>query len=256
MSWDLFIYYGPTAIVLWALGGLLAVWGRKWPALAVSTLGVLALGLFIIILWVDQQRPPLRTMGETRLWYSFFLAAAGLWTYGRWSYPWLSAFSNLMAAVFVVINLVRPEIHSITLMPALQSPFFIPHVTAYILSYSLMGVATITAVIQLKKPKPEPGLDRFLDNVTLIGFGFLMIGLLTGAIWAKEAWGHYWSWDPKETWAFITASAYLLFIHLRLRDPRPRLTLTVLPVAFILLMITWLGVSFLPSAQGSVHVYS
>jgi ABC-type transport system involved in cytochrome c biogenesis permease subunit len=95
-----------------------------------------------------------------------------------------------------------------------------------------------------------------LDNVVHIGCGFLLLGLLTGAAWAKESWGHYWSWDPKETWAFITVAAYSVFIHLRIQNRWPRLTLALLPVAFILLMITWLGVSYLPSAHGSVHVYS
>ena len=98
-------------------------------------------------------------------------------------------------------------------------------------------------------------LSAFLDNVVHIGLGFLMLGLISGAAWAKEAWGHYWSWDPKETWAFITAAAYVLYIHLRLRDARPALTLLTLPLGFFFLMITWLGVSLLPSASGSVHVY-
>ncbi|UQZ91076.1 cytochrome C assembly protein [Deltaproteobacteria bacterium Smac51] len=256
MGWDLFNYFGPAASLAWIAAGWLAVRGSKKASMLASLAGILIMGAFIAILWEVQNRPPLRTMGETRLWYSFFLASAGLWTYYRWSYSWLSAFSGLMAIVFVVINLAKPEIHSITLMPALQSPYFVPHVIAYILAYAMMGVATITALIQLRKPVPDPSLNHFLDNVVYIGFGFLMLGLLSGAAWAKEAWGHYWSWDPKETWALVTAAAYLLNIHLRLHNRFPRLTLTVLPIAFILLMITWLGVSSLPSAQGSVHVYS
>ena len=74
--------------------------------------------------------------------------------------------------------------------------------------------------------------------------------------WAKEAWGHYWSWDPKETWAFVTAAAYLVYIHLRLRHAPERVVLWTLPISFILLMITWIGVNYLPAAQGSIHVYS
>ena len=256
MSWDLFNYFGPAAAFAWLAGACLALQKKKKVSMAVTALGVVIFGVFIAVMWVLQNRPPLRTMGETRLWYSFFLSACGLWTYARWSYPWLSLFSAVVATVFVVINLVKPEIHSITLMPALRSPYFIPHVTSYILAYAMMGVATITALVQLTKKITDREFDRFLDNVVYIGFGFLMLGLLTGAIWAKEAWGHYWSWDPKETWALITACAYLVFIHLRLRNTAPRLALISLPIAFILLMITWLGVSYLPSAQGSVHVYS
>lgn len=77
-----------------------------------------------------------------------------------------------------------------------------------------------------------------------------------GAVWAKEAWGHYWSWDPKETWAFVTAAAYLIYIHMLLQQYHKRLVLWMIPISFILLMITWIGVNYLPAVQGSVHVYS
>ena len=83
-----------------------------------------------------------------------------------------------------------------------------------------------------------------------------MCGMVLGAVWAKEAGGHYWSWDPKETWAFVTAAAYLVYIHLRLRHAPERVVLWTLPISFILLMITWIGVNYLPAAQGSIHVYS
>ncbi len=254
MGWETFNYFGATAAFFWLLSALFALRKNKKAALMFSFGGILCMGLFIALLWRSQGRPPLRTMGETRLWYSFFLGLAGAWTYRRWAYSWFALFSSLMAIVFIGINMARPEIHSITLMPALQSPYFVPHVIAYILAYALMGVAAITALIQLKRPAAFP--EHLLDNVVYIGFGFLMLGLLSGAAWAKEAWGHYWSWDPKETWALVTAAAYLVHIHLRLTNSPPRLTAAVLPLAFVLLMITWLGVSYLPSAQGSIHVYS
>ena len=54
------------------------------------------------------------------------------------------------------------------------------------------------------------------DNLVYAGVAFLSIGMLLGSLWAKEAWGNYWSWDPKETWAVITWMGYLIYIHLRL----------------------------------------
>ena len=82
-----------------------------------------------------------------------------------------------------------------------------------------------------------------------------MTGMLLGAIWAKEAWGDYWTWDPKEVWAFITAAVYLIYIHARTQKYPLRIILWILPLAFVMLMITWLGVNYLPAAQGSIHVY-
>ena len=221
--------------------------------------GISVFAAFIIGLWIGLERPPMRTMGETRLWYSFFLSLVGYIAYKHWKYKWLLSFSSLIACIFVCINIFKPEIHSKNLMPALQSYWFIPHVTVYILSYAMLGAATISSIIQLgkvNKNKADENLYRLMDNLVYVGFGFLMLGMLMGCVWAKEAWGHYWSWDPKETWAFVTAAAYLAYIHMRLRKYHPKTTLWILSIAFVLLMITWIGVNYLPSAVNSVHTYS
>jgi ABC-type transport system involved in cytochrome c biogenesis permease subunit len=259
MTWNEFIWFALPAVLLWLTSGVLVntkVSRRMVDILSVAGIAVFA--SFIVLLWIGLERPPMRTMGETRLWYSFFLALVGFITYKHWKYKWLLSYSNLVAIVFVMINLLKPEIHSKSLMPALQSVWFVPHVTVYILSYAMFGAATIAAILQIRKLNtgiPDQKLYRVMDNLVYVGFGFLMLGMLMGAIWAKEAWGHYWAWDPKETWAFVTAAAYLVYIHMRLRKSHPKFTVWVLPVAFILLMITWIGVNYLPSAQGSVHVY-
>ena len=96
------------------------------------------------------------------------------------------------------------------------------------------------------------------DNLVYVGTAFLTIGMLFGALWAKEAWGHYWSWDPKETWAAATWLGNLLYIHFRFqKNKQYRAALGILVFAFILLQVCWFGVNYLPSAQGnSVHVYN
>jgi ABC-type transport system involved in cytochrome c biogenesis permease subunit len=224
--------------------------------------GTLVTGVLIVGLWIALERPPLRTMGETRLWYAFLLSAAGLLVYRRWPYPWLLVFISALSAVFAIINLARPEIHSKALMPALQSIWFIPHVILYMLSYSLLAASAIASVIALVKLKRggslDKGLDGFVNNVVHVGLGFIMLGLIAGAVWAKDAWGHYWSWDPKETWAFVTLATYLIYLHLHRHvgaGRHGRLALLILPLGFIFLMITWLGLPYLPTAPGSVHSY-
>lgn len=260
MTWNEYLWFAMPSILCWFMAGIIVFRSKSkyWVDLFMI-LGIFIFVAFIVGLWIGQERPPLKTMGETRLWYSFFLALTGYITYKRWEYEWILSFSGLVASVFVIINIVKPEIHSTNLMPALQSYWFVPHVTVYILSYSMLGAATIASFIQMGKlyrSKIDDRLYQFIDNLVYVGFGFLMLGLLMGALWAKDAWGHYWSWDPKETWAFITCAGYLIYIHMRLQKRHPRMTLWILPISFILLMITWLGVSYLPAAQNSIHVYS
>jgi ABC-type transport system involved in cytochrome c biogenesis permease subunit len=199
-------------------------------------------------------------MGETRLWYSFFLPFAGLMVYSRWKYKWILTFSTILSLVFICVNLFKPEIHSKTLMPALQSPWFAPHVIVYMFAYALLGAATVMALYLLFFKKSAPTTEEYdiTDNLVSIGFAFMTFGMLFGALWAKEAWGHYWGWDPKETWAAITWFSYLVYIHYR-RIPthQPRLALWVLLLSFVLLQMCWWGINYLPSAQGSsVHTYN
>ncbi len=222
--------------------------------------GCIIFSYYLLVLWLNLGRAPMRTLGETRLWYSFFLGIIGYVTYIRWNYKWFLVYSAMMATVFIIINLVSPENFSKTLMPALQSPWFIPHVIVYIFAYALLGAASIVAVYGLWLEYFREFKMKLLnlgDNLVYIGFSFLTLGLIFGAIWAKEAWGHYWTWDPKETWAFITWLAYLIYMHFRYFHPQKVKTpLWILALAFVILLIAWFGVNYLPSAQSSVHVYS
>lgn len=281
MSWEQFIYFAMAAILLWAIGAW-AAWKEKTGLAYTATIvGLVVFFSFILSMWISMERPPLRTMGETRLWYSFFLPLAGIIVYSRWKYKWILTFSTILALVFICVNLFKPEIHDKTLMPALQSPWFAPHVIVYMFAYAVLGAATVMAVYLLfiKKKTTENTHQSIADeesditdNLVYVGLAFLTIGMLFGALWAKEAWGHYWSWDPKETWAAITWFSYLVYIHYR-RLPllptgesptshnsnfqNPRWALLMLLIAFVLLQMCWWGINYLPSAIGSsVHTYS
>lgn len=261
MSWDYFHAFALWASVCWIIGAALA-WKGKRPAAVYATtlLGLAIFFEYILEMWIELERPPMRTMGETRLWYSFFLPLAGLITYGRWKYKWILTFSTVLSLVFVCINLFKPEIHNKTLMPALQSPWFAPHVIVYMFAYAMLGAATVMAVYLLwikKKPADKREMD-LCDNLVYVGLSFMTFGMLFGALWAKEAWGHYWAWDPKETWAAATWIGYLCYIHFRMnRRKEIRTALVGLLVCFVLLQMCWYGINYLPAAQGvSVHTYN
>ena len=266
MIWDYFIYFALAALLLWVAGAAVAWKGRAGLATVLTATGIGVFLAYIIIMWLTLERPPMRTMGETRLWYVLFLPLAGLFVYVRRRYRWILTFSTVMATVFICVNLFKPEIHTKTMMPALQSPWFAPHVIVYMFAYAMLGAATLMAGwgIFKKSLKSQISNLKSADDLVYIGLAFLTTGMLFGALWAKEAWGHYWSWDPKETWAAATWLGYLVYVHYR-RLPldgatgprqRPRVAMWILIVCFLLLQMCWWGINYLPAAQGSsVHTY-
>lgn len=77
-----------------------------------------------------------------------------------------------------------------------------------------------------------------------LGFAFLTIGIISGAVWANEAWGSYWSWDPKETWALITWLFYAIYLHGRIyKDWTPKKTAAVSASGFVVVWICYVGVN-------------
>ncbi|MCX6256310.1 MAG: cytochrome c biogenesis protein CcsA [Bacteroidia bacterium] len=265
MTWIYFPYIALITAILWLVGSIFHNFSQNRKAMARLGLilifaGVAVLAFFIAMMWVHLGRPPMRTLGETRLWYSFFLPFIGLLTYTRWKYKWFLSYSLCLAIIFLIINYLNPETHDKTLMPALQSPWFVPHVIVYIFAYALLAASSLIAVkglYQMYFSEFDMNVIRLADNLVYIGFAFLTFGLLFGALWAKEAWGHYWTWDPKETWAFLTWMGYLIFMHYRYYHPdKIKIPLWTLALAFIVLLIAWFGINYLPSAANSVHVYS
>lgn len=312
MSWDSFVWFALAASLFWISGAIVSVISkRRLPAAVLTGCGSAIFMTFIVGVWISLGRPPLRTMGETRLWFSLFLSLIGLVVYLRWRYRWVLPFGCLMAVMFASINIFKPEIHTEELAPALRSPWFVPHVIVYMFSYAVMGIATILAIrilwltrrsaagsapatgsttpatVDATASPLSPSLQgdlRLCDTLVRMGWGFITMGIVMGALWAKQAWGDYWTWDPKETWAAATWLSYLLYMHLRqgsalssvtsagsvtmARQNSPAIevashsnkalhrTLFLLIFSFLLLQMCWWGVNYLPSAQGfSLHTY-
>lgn len=259
MIWQQLIWFAAASILCWVTGAVLAFKVKSIkPAAVVSLIGSAIFLSYIVVMWISLERPPMRTMGETRLWYSFFLSLAGLAVFVRWRYRWILSFSTMMSVVFICINLFKPEIHSKSLMPALQSVWFVPHVIVYMFAYAMMGAVTLFALYLWFRRSKQPSAEELgvCDNLVRIGWAFLTLGMVMGALWAKQAWGDYWTWDPKETWAAATWLSYLLYLHLRPHIKDNNVTFALIIFSFLLLQMCWYGINFLPSAQGaSVHVY-
>lgn len=259
IGWNIFPFVAAVVVLLAVAGAAVALLRRERSTMAIafSVAAIVVMLAFIVALWLTLQRPPLRTMGETRLWYSFFLLISGTFTYIRWRYRWILSFSTLLATVFILINILKPEIHDQSLMPALQSFWFVPHVAVYMFSYALLGCATLLSIVALARHRSD--LNATIERLLYGGIAFLSIGMLTGSLWAKEAWGTYWNWDAKEAWAAATWGLYLLALHIAPTTTTRRKSIAfhaVIIVAFLALQMCWYGVNYLPSAAESVHTYN
>nr|YP_010457136.1 cytochrome c heme attachment protein [Microtropis henryi]UUA68206.1 cytochrome c heme attachment protein [Microtropis henryi] len=89
-------------------------------------------------------------------------------------------------------------------------------------------------------------LDCWSYRIISIGFFFLTMGILSGAVWANEAWGSYWSWDPKETWAFITWTIFAIYLHIRTHKKWEGVSSAIVAfMGFLLIWICYFGVNLL-----------
>ena len=103
-----------------------------------------------------------------------------------------------------------------------------------------------TEKLELEKLKLLQSLDNWSYRIIGLGFPFLTIGIISGGVWANEAWGSYWSWDPKETWALITWLVFASYLHARItKGWAGKQTAIVGSLGFFVIWICYLGVNFL-----------
>ena len=103
-----------------------------------------------------------------------------------------------------------------------------------------------TEISELGKLKLLQSLDNWSYRIIGLGFPFLTIGIISGGVWANEAWGSYWSWDPKETWALITWLVFASYLHARItKGWEGKKTAILGSLGFFVIWICYLGVNFL-----------
>lgn len=151
------------------------------------------------------------------------------------------------------------------LIPVLRSIWLKIHVISTMISYALFLISFIFAVLYLIKHfKGNSSFSRmlpekdFIDSVSykLISAAhpLLSFGIISGAVWAQRAWGRYWGWDPKETWALITWLLYSAFLHIRISNKSKKASAAIINViAFLSVIFTYFGVNFLLK---SLHSYA
>lgn len=185
---------------------------------------------------------PVVALGAILLALAALLSLKTVWN--SWKMPVAAV---ALAAAFAVLSIAR--INFGTLVPALRSLWFIPHLIVYMLAYSILAMAVIAGIARLfsqKVPEALPG--KLLSTASSL----LLAGMLCGAAWAQQAWGDYWTWDTKECWAAATWLLTLAGMHI----PKKRAVLAFTILAFLAMQMTWYGVNYLPSSSRSLHTYN
>lgn len=192
---------------------------------------------------------------------------------------------SLFVVGFATLSLPDGMQKAAPLVPALKSNWLMMHVSIMMISYSTLVVGSLLSIVFLILTKGKPvmlagssigsfniqnlgdkktsntdseenflgkrmNLLQSLDNLSyrVIGLGFplLTIGIISGAVWANEAWGSYWSWDPKETWALITWMVFAAYLHTRITQSwKGKGPAVLASIGFIVVWICYLGVNFL-----------
>lgn len=142
-------------------------------------------------------------------------------------------------------------------VPALQSHWLVLHVSFSFIGEGFFVIAFVASIMYLaaKKDSRKKELDRLTYTTIAVGYPIYTAGaLIFGAIWAQHAWGRYWNWDPKETWALITWLTYTIYLHVRfIMKGRRRLAAIVSIVGFAFTLFTFFGVNYLLSG---LHSYA
>ena len=112
--------------------------------------------------------------------------------------------------------------------------------------YEAKFLSASSEISELGKLKLLQSLDNWSYRIIGLGFPFLTIGIISGGVWANEAWGSYWSWDPKETWALITWLVFATYLHARItKGWEGKKTAILGGLGFFVIWVCYLGVNFL-----------
>ena len=202
--------------------------GLTWSAVTMGLIGLLVRWYESYLIGTDVGHIPVSNLYEVFVLFSLITALFYLYYEGRYATRQMGAFVLLVISAAIgfllwyTFDRQAQEIQP--LVPALQSWWMKIHVPANFIGYgsfslsAMVGVAYLLAqrgVLASRLPALEV-LEDVMYKSNAIGFGFFTIATILGAMWAAEAWGGYWSWDPKETWALIVWLNYAAWLHLRM----------------------------------------
>jgi cytochrome c-type biogenesis protein CcsB len=240
------------------------------------------LTMTLLLRWIGEKYFPLSNLYESLIFLSWGILTIHLFLEFQTKSRLIGSIATpitLFLAGFSTFSLPTDMQKALPLVPSLQSNWLMMHVTMMMISYATLIVGSLLSLLYiaflafpLKNQKSEPSgiiindfnkeksistltysklsllqtVDLWSYRIIGLGFPFLTIGIISGAVWANEAWGSYWSWDPKETWALITWLVFAIYLHSRLLKGWQGEKAALLgSCGFFVIWICYLGVNFL-----------
>jgi cytochrome c-type biogenesis protein CcsB len=246
----------------------------------------LSLTAQLVLRWLDSGHFPISNLYESLCFLAWGCTLTQLLVERNWPNPLVPAASTPMALgclAFASFALPERLQDASPLVPALRSSWLVMHVSVIMLSYAALLVGSLLSLavlfvdredaLELRSSSIGSGgfrqaalasdgsgamafssasfriseqLDSLSYRTITVGFLLLSVGLVSGAVWANEAWGSWWSWDPKETWAFICWLVYAAYLHTRLiRGWQGRRPALVAVLGLVLIGVCYIGVNLL-----------
>ena len=233
--------------------------------------------LTLIARWIGEGYFPLSNLYESLIFLSWGISSIHLFVESKTRSRLIGAISApilFFLSGFSSLTLPTEMQKALPLVPSLQSNWLMMHVSMMMISYSTLIIGSLLSILYLaflnfitenkkinlqiqnqeslvsaatnSKISLLQTVDIWSYRIIGLGFPFLTIGIISGAVWANEAWGSYWSWDPKETWALITWLVFAIYLHSRLLKGWQGEKAALLgSCGFFVIWICYLGVNFL-----------
>jgi ABC-type transport system involved in cytochrome c biogenesis permease subunit len=223
-------------------------------------LATLALLASLVFRTIATHHGPFANMYEFSMAFAFGILASYMW-FERKYHQRILALVALPVALAMMLYATTIPADIEPLVPALQNNLLLTvHVAVAIVAYGSFAIAFAASLLYLIQPEggrwglPKPQvLDEIGYRAVVVGFPFLTLTIILGAVWANTAWGTYWSWDPKETASLVTWFIYGAYLHARvMRGWRGKRAAWLLVLGFAATLFTYFGNLFF----GGLHSYS
>jgi len=230
-------------------------WGSAGKMTAMAGLVLHTIG--IAMRWVESYHAgighaPLSNFYESLVFFSWSVVLLYLVYARRATKGLMGVFVMPAAFLLMAYASFAPGVDSRIqpLIPALKSNWLIIHVVTCFLGYAAFFLASSFGVVFLLRNEADQekaSLADMLEKTLKAGFILFSFGIVTGSVWAHFAWGRYWGWDPKETWALITWFIYAAALHVRVQDGAvSRRVAYMMLIGLLSVLFTYFGVNYLP----------